>query len=84
MLDFFVIQCHYFEVSILRDLFSYFSRDYPNFQCISGTFSGVSTISGIFKGFQGFQGSLAILFDVSSLISLARHLASIKQKNHHS
>ena len=77
MLDFFAIQCHYFQPPILAGLFSYFFRDYPNFQGISGTFSRVSTVSWVFKGFQGL---LATLFDVSSLISLARHLASINKK----
>ena len=45
-----------------RGLFLYFFKDPPNFQGISGTFSGVSTISGVFQGFQGFQGSLATLW----------------------
>ena len=40
----------------------------------------VSTISGISKGFLGFQGSLATLFDGSSLISPASDLASINEK----
>ena len=41
-----------------------FFRDHPNFQGISGTFSGVSTILGFF---QGFQGSLTTLFVMSSI-----------------
>ena len=58
-----------------------FFKDYPNFQDVSGAFSGVSTTSEVVKGFQGFQESLATLFDVSSLISLARYLTSINKNS---
>ena len=49
---------NHFGLNTFTGFFSYFFRDHPNFQGISGTFSGVSTISGVF---QGFQESLATL-----------------------
>ena len=55
------------KTPIFAGFFSCFFRDHPNFQGISGTFSGVSTILGFFQGFQGFQGSLTTLFVMSSI-----------------
>ena len=49
---------NHFGLNTFTGFFSYFFRDHPNFLGISGTFSGVSTISGVF---QGFQESLATL-----------------------
>ena len=49
---------NHFGLNTFTGFFSYFFRDHPNFLGISGTFSGVSTISGVS---QGFQESLATL-----------------------
>ena len=48
------------------DLFK-FIGGHLNFHGISGTFSGVSTISGFFQGFQWIQGSLVTLNSAKSL-----------------
>ena len=58
---------------IFVSVFDNFFRDYLNFQGITRTFLGVSTISGVLQGFQGFQGSLDTLkYQQSSIVALSK------------